>query len=560
MKRKIRNQMLLLSLFILVTSSLLVTLMMYREFYSAMQSRIKTEAEYMAADLNADGESYLLALKTGTHTDRVTLIASDGQVLFDTQREPEEMENHLDRPEVAQALSLGRGEDDRSSETLGERTYYYALRLDNGNVLRTAGSIGSVYSAVVNCIPYMVMIAAFVFILVLVWAGWQTRRIVAPINLIDLKNPLSVEIYEELSPLLTRILKQNAKIDGQMRELKEKGEEFATITRNMNEGLVILNNKGVVLSVNQSALRIFGAKREECQGCHLLALSRNLALTSLLEESRKGVFGEKTLQMGQRSYQVIASPVKREGLMTGIVLLLLDITEREEAEQMRREFTANVSHELKTPLTSILGYAELMENNLVKPQDLPLFYRRIQEEAGRLLVLIDDIIRLSQLDESNGSPSWEEVNLGELSRLVCQRLQPLAEKKSVSLSVEGHAPPVWGTPAVLEELIHNLCDNAVKYNRVSGSVRLSLSEGKEGGCILQVTDTGIGIPAEHQHRVFERFYRVDPSHSKETGGTGLGLSIVKHAAQYHHASLTLESEEGRGTTVTVVFPPSSAEV
>jgi len=533
-------------------SFVLITGATYGKFYDNMKADVKNNAAYIAAAVNMLGTDYLHEINKSDDTSRITLISSDGTVLYDNMEDISAMDNHLNRPEVLSALKKGIGEAVRLSDTMDKQTFYYAVKLDNGTIIRLSKTMSSVYYEVGSLVPYMLVIAVVVFTLAMLIAKRQTKKIVVPINGLDLENPLSNDIYDELSPLLVRIEKQNKQIERQMRELKEKQEEFFAITKNMSEGLIILDNNAHILSINRSALEMLGIGNKDYHSKHILTINRSLPLQTAVEKSIKGASCQEILPVGKYQYQIIANPVFIDNNLKGVVLLIIDITEKYEAEQMRREFSANVSHELKTPLTSISGYAEIMKNGLVKAEDMYKFAEKIYNEASRLINLIDDIIKLSSLDENSMKRPVDQVDLLALSKDVVSRLTNKAEEKNIKLSVTGERAVITGTKQILEEMIFNLCDNAIKYNRDGGSVDVSvLYRGKN--IVLTVSDTGIGIPKEHQGRVFERFYRVDKSHSKSTGGTGLGLSIVKHGAIYHNAAIELESQVGKGTTIRIIF-------
>ncbi len=552
MKHRIFASMSLLALITVLLSSILMAGVMYRQSLREMQQEVRNSATYVAAGLNLSGQEYLSTVTDASDTNRITLVAGDGTVLFDSVADPKKMDNHLSRSEIAAALRTGHGEAVRLSDTLDTETYYYALQLDNGTVVRVANTVDSVYSKLLDSVPYLVMAIIATFALAVLLANRQTEKIVTPINALDLDDPISNDIYDELSPLVTRIANQKAQIRRQISELKAKREEFAAISENMSEGLVILNAKAAILSMNQSAKRFFGVKDDDFLTKHILTLNRSLELRIAVEETLKGNPSEKTLTVGERHYQLLANPVWVEKSVEGAIVLILDVTEKHMAEQMRREFSANVSHELKTPLTSISGYAEIVMNGLVPPQDIPGAAKRIYTEARRLIALVEDIIQLSQLDE-NTELAKEPVDLLALSQEIREKLLPEAENRGVTLTVRGEPALIFGTRHILRAMIYNLCDNAIKYNRADGTVDISIAQSPEAA-VLTVADTGIGIPYEHQGRVFERFYRVDKSHSRATGGTGLGLSIVKRGAIAHRARVSLESEPNRGTAITLHFP------
>jgi two-component system phosphate regulon sensor histidine kinase PhoR len=554
MKRRIFASMGVLAFVTILISSVLISAVMYRQFSHGLRQEVRSLAIYVATGLDIGGEDYLSAVQGVSKTSRITLIAPDGMVLFDSDAEAKAMENHLDRPEVATALRQGYGEASRLSATLGSQTFYYAVKLDDGSILRIANTVDSIYAAVLSFMPHMLVIAIVTLILATLIANWQTQRIVTPINALDLENPMSNEVYDEISPLLTRIAKQNLQIEKQMAELVKKREEFTAITENMREGIVILDGKAIVLSINKSAKRLFGVKNDtRLQQRHVLALNRSLAIQTAVEQAIKGTPCEKTLALRGRQYQVMASPVWIDNTVRGVVLLILDVTEKLAAEEQRREFSANVSHELKTPLTSISGYAEIMKDGLVKQEDIPRFAGRIYTEANHLIDLVENIIRLSGLDEGKVELANEDVDLFSISQAVCSKLAPLAVQKGITMQITGESATISGAKQILESMIYNLCENAIKYNVENGRVDISVLPSNKG-IVLTVADTGIGITPEHQERVFERFYRAEKSHSKATGGAGLGLSIVKRGAMYHNAKIELESQPDRGTTIRLCFP------
>ncbi|MBM7582174.1 two-component system phosphate regulon sensor histidine kinase PhoR [Caldicoprobacter guelmensis] len=554
MKRRIFLSMCFLAVLTILLSGAMTFAVVYRQIFHIMQREIEKEAFYISASLENVEDPVPVLQNVSAKAHRITLIASDGTVLFDNAEKPENMENHRNRPEVLAALKNGIGKSVRLSRTLGKQTFYCAVLLRNGMVLRVANVVDSVYSAMLNLVPYTLLITAVTIAFALLIASRETKKIVEPINALNLQNPLSNEVYDELSPLLMRIAQQNKQIEDQMRALREKHEEFNAITENMNEGLILLNEKADILSINKSAIRIFGGHdRNSYLNKNIITLSRDLTLRAAVKKALEGDHCEEILEMSSCHYRITANPVWANGQVKGAVVLILDITERYAAEQMRREFSANVSHELKTPLTSILGYAEIIKNRMVKEEDIPRFAERIYNEARHLISLIDDIIKLSRLDEEHIDIPRKKVSLLELAKKVCARLEPLAKEKGVTVTVSGDKGVVLGIEEILEQMIYNLCDNAIKYNKKNGRVDVTILQ-QDNKVILTVSDTGIGIPKEHQSRVFERFYRVDKSRSSRTGGTGLGLSIVKHGAMHHNAKIELESQPGQGTTIRVIFP------
>lgn len=550
MKKQVFGSILLTSLLSMLLTACMIFAVMYGQFYDEMKQTVEKEAGLITEGYALSGEEYLYKLQDNTC--RVTLIAPDGTVLYDNFADPATMENHLNRPEVQEAIKNGTGEAARMSATIGHQTFYHAVRLDSGSILRVASTTDIVYSTIVASIPMTILTVAVIAVLSGLVAGWRTKRIIKPINQINLDDPLQNDVYAELSPLLTRIEKQHREIGAQMAQLQKKQDEFSAITGNMSEGMILLNKSGTVLSINKSAARLYGLDKDYV-GKDILAVDRSQPVQDIIHEAAAGKHAETTVDIAGRSYHFMANPILSSGQVSGMLLLSFDITERSRTEQLRREFTANVSHELKTPLQSIMGSAELIKNNLVRSEDLPRFVGRIYDEACHLVALVDDIIRLSQLDELPQEMPREDVELKALSMEVAERLKDLAAERGVSIEVTGDEAVVNGVRQLLSEIIYNLVENAVKYNKPDGYVRVAVSA-DDTGSALTVTDTGIGIPKEDQSRIFERFYRVDKSHSRASGGTGLGLSIVKHAALYHGANIELRSKLGQGTTIKVKFP------
>ncbi|MEA4891088.1 MAG: ATP-binding protein [Peptococcaceae bacterium] len=555
-KRIIKNFCLMALITILLTGCLFCGVM-YLEITQQMEQQVKNEANFIAMGLpDSDREDYLIRTGRVDPSTRVTLIAADGTVLFDDRAPAGEMTNHLDREEVAGALKFGAGQAKRFSDTIKNETYYYALRLEDGSVLRVASTQDSVFSTLFSVLPWLILVAAGVFLLAVFIARRQTVRIVVPINNIDIENPLSNQVYDELAPLLQRLEEQRVQIRKQISLLGQKQKEFDAITENMREGLVLLNDNGRILSINQSACRIFGISAHQALGCHMLAVDRSEALQDIYNQAIDGLAAGDMLTKGACYYQLQASPVFEHNAVKGVVILVFNITERYQAERQRREFTANVSHELKTPLTSIRGYGELILNGLVKAEDVRPFIQRIYDESNRLIAMVENILELSRLEEQAVEQTFQPVELAKVAEAVKRRLEAMAEKRRVQMKIElpkGANPVISGEPVLLEDLLYNLCDNAIKYNKEGGQVTIRLwEEGSQS--LLSVTDTGIGIPEESQSRVFERFYRADQSHSRREEGNGLGLAIVKHIAQRHGGTIRLESREGMGTKITVSFP------
>ena len=553
MKKRIFKSMSLLAILSIILTSLVLSVFFSGEMYDAMKQQLRSEATYLAEAIESGGISYLQRVSVSNNT-RITLISENGTVLFDNNIENESAaENHNQREEVEEARKSGSGESVRDSATIGQKTFYYALLLDNGQILRVSHTMHSLWLNIFSSLPYVMLFAVLVLLVALLLVHREVQRIVVPINELDLEHPVDNIVYDELSPLLQRISRQNMLIYNQMKELAERQQEFSTLPENMNEGLVIVNAHGYILSINRRALQIFGLKEDDYLQKHILVVNRNLELKQTIENGLKGQNQELLLDLEGRKYQIMSNPILIAGHARGLVLLLLDVTEKQQQEQMRREFTANVSHELRTPMTAISGYAEIMMQGLVQPQDMKPFAEKIYKEANRLISLIADIIQLSQLDEGGSQFQMQQVALDMVMEEVEQRLQPLAEKKDVSLTMLAEPVTVQGNRQVLQEILYNLCENAIKYNKPQGTVQMSLQQ-LDGKAVVTVADTGIGIPVEEQQRVFERFYRVDKSHSRIIGGTGLGLSIVKHGVQMHHGEISMESELGEGTRIVVRLP------
>lgn len=534
-----------------VLASSFIMLTLYQTYTQQLETELKTEASYLLFALarEKDEPGYFTGFKS---RNRITLVAPDGTVLYDNTAKAAAMENHGGRPEIQAALASGSGKAHRYSDTLSQETLYFAIKTDDGNILRLSNTQSSVLGLLLKMLPVLMLILLGVGILSLLMARVMARRIVSPINTLNLDQPLENDVYEELAPLLTRMQRQREELEKRMQELTENRREFAAITAHMREGMVFLSGAGDILSINESAAVIFGVDPKAFVGKPILSINRSVALESVVERASRGESAQAELRMGDRFYQLIGNPVDPGTGALGTVILALDITDRESAERSRREFTANVSHELKTPLTSITGYAEIMKNGTARPEDMQDFAARIHDEATRLIALIEDVMRLSRLDEKGRMPEKAKVDLLTLSEAVVKRLQPLAERRDVTLSASGEHRSILGYEKILEEMVYNLCDNAIKYNRKGGSVEAVVGE-EAGRVTLSVHDTGIGIPPEHQARVFERFYRVDHSHARETGGTGLGLSIVKHSAAIHGATVSLASQVGKGTSIVITF-------
>lgn len=548
MKKKIFHSIVTVAVAVFAVSIVIIMGVLYSYFADIQERQLSDELLLAVTAVEKNGMEYLEALDSQRY--RLTWVAEDGSVLYDTQADKSAMENHADREEIREAMESREGVSSRYSTTLLEHTLYAARRLSDGSVLRISSSRATIWILALGMFQSIAVILIFALILSGVLADRLSNHIVKPLNQLDLEHPLENDTYDELSPLLRRIDKQHRQIDIQLMELRRKTDEFTQITGNMREGLVLLNEKGIVLNINPAARSLFHAI-PGCVGMDFLSVERGHGVSLAIEIAMSEGHSQIHFERDGREYQLDVSRIESDGEAVGAVLLTFDITEEAFAERSRREFTANVSHELKTPLQSIMGSAELIENGLVKPEDMPRFVGHIRTEAGRLVTLIEDIIRLSQLDEGDKLP-FEEVDLLEVANEVAASLQDAATAKHVNLSVSGEAVFIQSVRRLITESLFNLCDNAIKYNVDGGAVAVSVQQ-EEGKAVLTVKDTGIGIPPEYQERVFERFYRVDKSRSKETGGTGLGLSIVKHSVQYLGGKIDLKSELGKGTTIQISF-------
>ena len=555
MTKKIFQSIIIVAATVLLASLTIILGVFYEYFGNIQKGQLTDELNLASVSVIKDGVDYLEQLQSDHY--RLTWIDTDGTVLYDTETGNEKLENHKDRAEVKTAFEKGIGESTRYSATLMEKTRYYAKRLKDGTVLRISAKYATTGLLVLGMLQPIIFIIIGALILSGVLASRLSKRIVEPLNNLDLERPLENETYEEISPLLNRINRQSGEISKQLRRLEEKTDEFNQITESMKEGLVLLDNKGIVLSINPAARNIFGSDTQGAVGHDFLRLDRSRTLSAAIEKTFEEGHSEIRIERMGREYQLDISRIESAGKVLGAVMLAFDITEQEYAERNRREFTANVSHELKTPLQGIIGSADLIETGMVKPEDMPRFIGHIRKEATRLVALIEDIIRLSQLDEGNELPC-EEFDLMDIAEEVEQNLESAAGARDITLSLSGRNAIMYGVRRLMYEIVYNLCDNAIKYNLPGGKVEIMVDR-KDEEAVLCVKDNGIGIAPEHQDRVFERFYRVDKSHSKSSGGTGLGLSIVKHAVQYHHGKLELKSEIGKGTEITVHFPIEKQE-
>lgn len=550
MTKRIFRAIFNVSLLILIASNLI--LVAFVGDYNSDQTKeaMHADAVYIAKAMETEGISYLEQLPK--QSQRITWIDSDGTVLFDSYADVSQMENHGEREEVVEALKTGRGESTRYSTTLAEKTENYAIKLSDGTILRLSVTSLSALSIFLS----MTQLLALVLVIALILAGFlaskTSKSIVKPLENVDLEHPEQAEIYDEMAPFLRRIAVQNKLISKQMQDRQRRQREFETITENMQEGLLVLDAKGEVLSCNKGARRLLGVDHVP-EKENVFALNRTEGFRRCITAALAGNHEEVTMESDSRSYQLLANPVTEDGLVAGVVLLLFDNTEKADREKLRREFTANVSHELKTPLTSISGFAEIMKNGMVKAEDVPRFANNIYDEAQRLISMVQDIIQLSRLDEAQETMEKTEVNVALIAETVAKRLEGQAAQRNIVFHIETESAVLSGVPHVLEEMIYNLCDNAIRYNKDNGSVTLKVEKHPDD-ITVTVADTGIGIPYGEQERVFERFYRVSRSRSKEIDGTGLGLSIVKHGALLHQATVKMESEVDKGTTIRLIFP------
>lgn len=550
MTKKIFRSICFTAISALLTALVLIMAVLYSYFSDNRMKQLITQTELVARAVETQGLTYLDGLNPDGY--RITWVASDGSVKFDSTTDNKNMENHLEREEIKAALAKGFGQSSRYSATLTQKQLYCAKRLSDGTVIRLSVSHLTWLALFLSMLLPIFAILAAVICLSLFMAYRLSKKIIKPLNELNLDNPKSSDVYEELSPLINRISSQQLQIKAQSSELERKKDEFETATANMSEGIILLNENGFVISINQTASKLLGIS-SYCVGKELLLFDNTVGLSELLKNAAAGRHGEMPVSIGEEDYQFSASPIVSDGGVCGVALIIFDITEKKKAEQMRREFSANVSHELKTPLQSISGCAELLLNGMVGPGEVPRFSERIYSESKRMITLIDDIIKISHLDEGAADTRYEETDIYELAGTAVKNISSAAELAGVTVALSGKPAVINGIPQLLYEIVFNLCDNAVKYNKRGGNVFVDVSKDKNT-VRLSVRDTGIGIPAEHHQRIFERFYRVDKSHSKEAGGTGLGLSIVKHAAMLHNAAIELESFPNKGTLVTVIFP------
>lgn len=549
MTKRIFNSIISVAAAVLLASVLIIFWVFYSGFSNNRLLQLENQAKTVSAGIAVSGTDFLERIESKDY--RITYISEEGEVLFDSERDFSEMENHLEREEIKKAAENGSGESRRYSETFSEVYIYYAEKLDDGSFIRLSVTRDSVFALFIKAAIPSVLIIFFALLLSVFIAKRLSKKIVEPLNALDLDNPLENKNCDEVAPLLRRISAQQNQLKKHEEKLRKKENELETVLENMNEGILLLTFEGKIVSINSAAKRIFGYSGE-AEGENLSSVCRDVSIKEAFSEAAKGKRFEKTSELSGGYYRIDANPVYSGENIFGVALFLFDVTEKEDSEQIRREFTANVSHELKTPLHSITGFSELMASGIMKPEDYVPCARRIYDEAKRMTRLIEDIISLSHLDENAHNMKRETVDLYTISENVIKNLDVAAEAMEIELSLSGEHTEIEGIPELIEAIIFNLCDNAIKYNRKGGKVIVSVTRtAKEA--VLSVADTGIGIPPEHFDRIFERFYRVDKSHSKEVGGTGLGLSIVKHAAKVHNAKIELESNIQNGTEIKVVF-------
>ena len=540
------------SMLILLMSFCLIFGVLFSYFESQMFTELESEAGYISYAVKKDGIDFINNFNEKGK--RITLVSADGTVLADTSANAEELENHADRKEIADALKNGKGTSSRYSDTLMQKTLYYAEKLDDGTILRVSTTQNSVVIILLGLLQPLIIIIVLALIISIFLSYRLSKAIIKPINELDLDNPAANETYEELTPLLKKMSAQKKTIDKQIKEAEQKQEEFKLITENMSEGLLVIDKDSNVLSYNQAAVRLL--EISDVKNGSVLAFNRSKGFRSVVEKALSGERAENDISHDENTYNLIANPVYESEKIIGAVIVIIDITESVKREQLRQEFTSNVSHELKTPLTSISGFAEMMKSGGTPDETVVDFSTSIYDEAQRLITLVSDIMKISELDEGAVPIEKENVDIYELSKDIVKRLTPIADKRNITFNIIGDTANVYGARKIIDEMIYNLCDNAIKYNKEGGTVDVIINQANKKTSVT-VRDTGIGIPQNEQSRVFERFYRVDKSHSKLVGGTGLGLAIVKHGAAYHDAEVSLESTEGKGTSVTITFAESN---
>lgn len=554
MNKKIFRSSLLTVCLVLAATIALIMGLLFHFFEKQIQKELANEAGFLAHALENEGAGYFDSFDNKNNrlagNNRITWIDENGTVLFDSRADVSELDNHADRDEIKTAMKEGKGMSTRYSKTLTEKTVNYAIRLSDGSILRVSTEQYTVVTILMGMLQPILFIMFVALILTLVLSARVSKAIIEPINKLDLEIPENNDTYEELTPLLRKIADQKETIGEQLADARKKQKEFNLITENMSEGFLVIDADSNLLTYNSAALNLLEITPPADRS--VLLFCRAKEFRGVISDVLSGIKAENTMVREERSYSLIANPVFEKESVIGAVVVILDITEREKRDMLRREFTANVSHELKTPLTSISGFAELMKAGDVLENDVTDFSKSIYDEAQRLITLVNDIIKISELDGQSIPYEKETVDLYELSKEVIGRLEKEADKKNITFHLIGGRAEIIGVHKILEEMLYNLCDNAMKYNKENGTVDVLVNQTGDGVNVI-VRDTGIGIPISHQDRVFERFYRVDKSHSKKVGGTGLGLAIVKHGALYHHAKLSLESTVDVGTVVTIAF-------
>lgn len=553
MKKKININMFLLTVISIIFTTILLMFTFYNVLNRQMERELKSQAIFFENSLNfsSDNLEYINSLKLTKRDARVSIIKPDGTVVFDSYKEAQTMENHSDRPEIKEAFAKGYGQSTRFSSTLGEKTLYYAVKLNDNTVLRLARTTNFIFDILTSVLPMTIAAIIISFLLCNILTVKLTKRIIEPINNIDLTKEQG-SAYEELAPFIRAINKQKKQINKQFLTLEDRSNTITTITENMKEGLLLLDKNGSILLMNNSVLDFFQAGEDTYIGKNILEFTRNMDLQNGIKKTLSGAGCDITFRFDTKTVQVFLSPVFAKGILNGAIALFLDITDKAGTEKMRKEFSANVSHELKTPLTTISGYAEIINNDMVKPDDIKKFSGKIKDESARLVALIEDIIKLSQLDENVHKNEFTDFDIKAAALEVTRSLQPSADIKNITLSVTGGKKIINADNQMIFEMLYNLVDNGIKYNKVNGNVTVTVSD-ENGKTRIEVADTGIGIENVHLERIFERFYRVDKSRSKKTGGTGLGLSIVKHVVEYHGGTINIQSTLDTGTKIIVII-------
>lgn len=548
MKKRIFQNTLLVSLLTFVSCMMIIMGVLYRYFDNQIMKELKSEAAYIATSVELLGDTYFESLDT---ENRITWIDEEGNVLYDNKVKKENMESHADREEYIEAIKTGYGKAERYSDTLSQKTVYYAIRLTDSSVIRVSTTQFTVISLLINMLQPILIVFIVAISLSAFLSYKLSQKIVEPINNINLEYPSLEDNYDELAPFVRKIRKQNELIALQMHELERKQKEFSAITENMTEGFIVIDNRTEVLSHNSAAEKLLGCEVTDVSHS-VYAMNRSEVFRKVVENALSGKSDNRVLEKNERYLQILSNPVWDDDKITGAILIVIDITEIEEREKLRREFTSNVSHELKTPLTSIYGLSDLLRNGMVREEDVTQFGSNIHKETGHLIALVNDILRVSWLDEGIGQGEKEKIDLYELSGNILSRLETVAKKRDITMHLEGDRAEVCGYYGIISEILYNLCDNAVKYNKEHGKVKIFIQE-KSDSIKWSVTDTGIGMKQSELERIFERFYRVDKSHSKQVGGTGLGLSIVKHGCACNDAEISVSSVEGEGSTFVVSF-------